>query len=108
MEAAGYGRIINVLSTSVREPIPNLGELRIPLLTRESTVRGMSFTGAPVAKPLASVKKICSAGHICVFDDDSSYVYNKSTGEYTVMREESGSYVLDAWVPPSTTFGRQP
>ncbi len=25
MQAAGYGRIINVLSTSVREPIPNLG-----------------------------------------------------------------------------------
>jgi len=25
MESAGYGRIINVLSTSVREPIPNLG-----------------------------------------------------------------------------------
>jgi 3-oxoacyl-[acyl-carrier protein] reductase len=25
MRAAGYGRIVNVLSTSVREPIPNLG-----------------------------------------------------------------------------------
>ena len=25
MKAAGYGRIVNVLSTSVREPIPNLG-----------------------------------------------------------------------------------
>lgn len=25
MEEAGYGRIINILSTSVREPIPNLG-----------------------------------------------------------------------------------
>lgn len=25
MEAAGYGRIVNVISTSVREPIPNLG-----------------------------------------------------------------------------------
>jgi 3-oxoacyl-[acyl-carrier protein] reductase len=25
MEAAGYGRIINVISTSVKEPIPNLG-----------------------------------------------------------------------------------
>jgi 3-oxoacyl-[acyl-carrier protein] reductase len=25
MEAAGFGRVINVLSTSVREPIPNLG-----------------------------------------------------------------------------------
>ena len=25
MQAAGYGRIVNVLSTSVREPIPNLG-----------------------------------------------------------------------------------
>jgi 3-oxoacyl-[acyl-carrier protein] reductase len=25
MKAAGYGRIINVISTSVREPIPNLG-----------------------------------------------------------------------------------
>jgi 3-oxoacyl-[acyl-carrier protein] reductase len=25
MEQAGYGRIINIVSTSVREPIPNLG-----------------------------------------------------------------------------------
>jgi 3-oxoacyl-[acyl-carrier protein] reductase len=25
MKAAGYGRILNVISTSVREPIPNLG-----------------------------------------------------------------------------------
>lgn len=25
MQAAGYGRIVNILSTSVREPIPNLG-----------------------------------------------------------------------------------
>ena len=49
------------------EPIPNLGALQFPRITRESTLRGMQFGGAPVSKPLASVKRICSAGHTVVF-----------------------------------------
>jgi 3-oxoacyl-[acyl-carrier protein] reductase len=45
MKAAGYGRIINVLSTSVREPIPNLGV--------SNTIRGaMASWAKSVSKEL--------------------------------------------------------
>ena len=45
MQAAGYGRIINVLSTSVREPIPNLGV--------SNTVRGaMASWAKSISKEL--------------------------------------------------------
>ena len=45
MEQAGYGRIINVLSTSVREPIPNLGV--------SNTIRGaMASWAKTVSKEL--------------------------------------------------------
>ena len=89
------------------EPIPNLGELKVPLFTREGTTRKMTFTGAPVAKPLASVKKICSAGHVVVFDDEGSFVYNKITGEVNALREDNGNYMLDAYVTPEylTQYG---
>jgi len=46
MESAGYGRIINVLSTSVREPIPNLGV--------SNTIRGaMASWSKSISKELA-------------------------------------------------------
>ena len=45
MEARGYGRIVNVLSTSVREPIPNLGV--------SNTIRGaMASWAKSVSKEL--------------------------------------------------------
>ena len=82
------------------EPIPNLGALKIGMITREQTIRGMMFTGAPVAKPLGSVKRICSTGHTVIFDDEGSYIINKRTGESNALREEDGNYMLDVWVPP--------
>eukprot|EP00973_Karenia_brevis_P079546 11037738-Karenia_brevis.AAC.1 len=83
------------------EPIPNLGEQRLPLYTLEGTVRGMTFQACPVAKPLGSVKRMCSNGHRIVFDEEGSYVENKVTGEINWLREEQGNYVLDTWVVPS-------
>ena len=53
-----------------------------------------------MAKPLGSVKRICSTGHIVIFDDDGSYIINKSTGESNALREDDGNYMLDVWVPP--------
>ena len=52
---------------------------------------------APVSKPLASVKKICQAGHTVVFDESGSYVVNKASGEVDWLREDEGNYMLDAW-----------
>ena len=95
------------------ETIPNLGELHLGLVTREMSIRGMTFTGAPVAKPLGSVKRLCAARHTVVFDEDYSFIFNKDTGELNQLREEEGNYMLDVWVaPPGTTeydnlsFGR--
>ena len=82
------------------ETIPNLGEMQVPAWTREQTLRAMTFQAAPVTKPLGSVKKICKAGHVVVFDDDGSYIINKSTGEINMLREEGGNYMLDLLIPP--------
>ena len=82
-------------------PIPNLGEQQLPLGTSEGTLRMMAFQAASVAKPLGSVHKICKAGHVVVFDNDGSYIYNKATGEINMLREDHGNYMLDVWIPPS-------
>jgi hypothetical protein len=95
------------------DPIANYGEVRIPMVTREATARGMTFQAAAVAKPLASVKRMTQTNHMVVFDDEMSYVLNKLTGEVNILREEAGNYMLDVWVPPPETakasgFQRQP
>ena len=84
------------------EEIPNLGELKLPMVTREDIMRHMTCCAAAVAKPLASVKKMVAAGHRVVFDD-VSYIENKETGEINYLREEAGNYILDVWVPPPSS-----
>ena len=71
----------------------------------------MTFCAAELTEQLVSVRRICANDHTVVFDETSSYIYSKSTGEYHEMREDGGNYVLDVWVPPArnaTTFGGQP
>ena len=36
-----------------------------------------------------------------VFDGEGSYIYNKTTGESTRLREENGVYLLDVCVAPT-------
>ena len=93
-------------ASATGDPIPNLGEQKLPLVTMEGTLRAMTFQAAPVATPLGSVKRMCSSGHIVVFDDEGSYVQNKATGEINWLREESGQYMLDAWVMPMDEMAR--
>ena len=57
---------------------------------------------AEVSRPLASVKRICEARHIVIFDDDGSFIYNKDIHEVNYLREEGGNYMLDVWIPPSS------
>jgi len=89
-------------ASATGQPIPNLGEQRLPLMTNEGTMRGMKFQAAPVARPLGSVKRMCEAGHQVIFDADGSYVRNKRTSEINWMREENGNYIMDLWVMPAT------
>ena len=52
--------------------------------------------------------RMCKAGHRVIFDEEGSYVENKETGEINWMRQENGNYMLDMWVIPESSFGRQP
>ena len=87
-------------SSATDEPIPNLGEQKVPLLTNEGSVRMMTCQVAPVARPLGSVRRMCHAGHRVVFDSDGSYIQNKATGETNWLREENGNYILDMKIIP--------
>ena len=95
------------------EEIPNYGEVKVPIITRERTLRGITFQAAGVAKGLLSVEKMNESGHVVVFDGDDSYVVNKWTGEMNQLRRQDGNFMLDIWIPPPETaqewgFGRLP
>ena len=67
-------------ASATGDPIPNLGEQTLPLETLEGSWRSMKFQAAPVERPLASVMRICQAGHRVVFDaDEGSYILNNVT-----------------------------
>ena len=59
-------------ASATGEPIPNLGEQKLPLATVGGFLRAMTFQVATVAKPLGSVQRICAAGHMVVFDSEGS------------------------------------
>ncbi len=95
-------------ASATGQPIPNLGEQKLPLYTKEGTLRGMTFQAAPVSKPLGSVKRMCAAGHRVVFDEEGSFIQNKASGEINWLREEEGNYVLDVWIVPPEAVPQQP
>ena len=82
-------------ASATGEPIPNLGEQKLPLASVEGSLRAMTFQVAPVAKPLGSVQRICAAGHTVVFDSEGSYIRNKQTGELNWMRNDNGNFIAD-------------
>jgi hypothetical protein len=82
------------------EEIPNYGQVRVPAITREKTVRGITFQAAGVSKGLLSVEKMNECGHLVVFDGDASFIANKKTGEVNRMRRQDGNFMLDLWIPP--------
>ena len=96
-------------ASATGEEIPNLGEVMIPMVTSEGTKKKMKMQAAAVSRPLASAKRICEAGHMVIFDEDASYLLNKTTGEINYLREEAGNYMFDVWIPPRSEqgFGRR-
>ena len=75
---------------------------------QSSEGKGIVAQVCDVHRPLMSVKRMCKVGHRVVFDDEESYVENKSR-EHITITEEDGDYVLDAWVKieaeDKSTFG---
>jgi 3-oxoacyl-[acyl-carrier protein] reductase len=87
MKAAGYGRIINVVSTSVREPIPNLGV--------SNTIRGAV---ASWAKSLSrELPPGITINNILPGFTDTERLGNLRSG-VAQRTGQSEDQVLDAWI----------
>ena len=82
-------------------PIMNHGERHVILGTQIGSIKAMKFQVADVTKPLASVMRICNAGHRVVFDAEGSYIEDKQNGSKEWLRESNGQYVLDTWIMPA-------
>ena len=52
-----------------------------------------------VNKALLSVSKSVSKGCRVVFDEDNSFIENKSSGDWVPLEQRHGMYVLRMWVP---------
>ena len=61
-------------ASATGQPIPNLGEQRLPLCTSEGSVRSMIFQAAPVSRALGSVKRMNETGHVVAFDGANSFI----------------------------------
>ena len=101
--------------TASGEAIRNEGEQKLPVMTPNGRMKGMTFQACDVTKPLASVKRMVDAGHAVIFSPEEyggSFVLNLTSGEEEPLVESEGNYHLEVWVPPPEAlragFGGQP
>ena len=78
--------------------IPNLGERKFLGVSEEGVARGMTAQVCAVNKTLMRVSKLVNKGNRVVFEEEGSYIEDKTTGEVTWMRQAGGMYYLDLWV----------
>ena len=78
--------------------IPNLGEKVFKGETEEGMTRAVRAQVCDVNKALLSVRKVVMAGNRVVFDQDGSYIEDKSTGEKMWLKDEGNMYMLRMWV----------
>ena len=45
-----------------------------------------------------SVDQVCGAGNQVIFDDDGSYIRNKTTGAVAAIKKEGKRYIVPLWV----------
>ena len=60
----------------------------------------MFMRAAHASRPLASMKQLCLPRHNVFFDDEGSFIVNKSIGEVSWVRKDDGISMVDAWMPP--------
>ena len=86
------------------ELIPNLGEKRFQAVSEEGVTRNITAQVCDVNKALMSVKKVMRAGNRVVFDEDGTYVEDKTTGEKIWARDEGGMFMVRLWVNRKAGF----
>ena len=100
--------------TASGEPLKNLGELKLPMVTPSRRLKGMTFQACDVTKPLASVANMLNAGQAVIFAPEAyggSCVVDLSSGDEEPLTLQDGNFIMEVWVPPPEAlpgFVRQP
>ena len=69
------------------ERLRNMGQKVVPLqVLGDETQRCATFQVAPVRKPLMAVSASCDAGHLCLFDNDGSFLIQRDSAEGREIR----------------------
>ena len=93
------------------DEIPNLGEKLMPVVTGEGVWKGLLAQVADISKALQSVRSLVKAGHVVVFGDNDesgetlNYIVNKTTGDYTAVKDDGINYILGLHIAPKHATG---
>ena len=73
-------------------------------VNEEGHERAITAQVCDVNRALLSVKKVLAAGNRVIFDEDGSFIEDKTTGERMWMRESNGMFMLRMWVKKAPGF----
>ena len=93
--------------TANGDPIPNLGEQVLNVVTEDGKEGHIKYQACDVSRPLNSVSEICDAGggQVVVFTQWGGEIYNPTTGRRVPFEREDGIYTLSMWVAPGKPSG---
>ncbi len=89
-------------------PIWNEGEKDVKGESEAGTNLELTFQVAGVKGPIGSVRKVCKAGNLVIFDEDEGVIVNKKTGIKTPFTvNEKGISAFRMWVRKNQGFQMQ-
>ena len=80
--------------------IPNLGEVRVNLLTKEKEKASVTFQVADVHKPILSVSALTAHGHRVSFTKEGGVITLARTGRRIAFQRKDGVYKLETLMAP--------
>ena len=85
--------------------MPNRGEQRVRVLTREGAACELRMQVTDVRKPLMSVARICDTGHKVVFTSDGGEIIDIKSGQVTKFDRVDDVYRLEVTLPAVGIYG---
>ena len=80
--------------------VPNLGETRLRLVTRDKTKCTIKFQVAEVQKPILSVGSLAAMGNGVTFTRYGGTITHLKTGRKIAFKKRGGVYILEMLVAP--------
>ena len=80
--------------------IPNLGEVKVNLLTKEKEKATVTFQVADVHKPILSVSALTAHGHRVSFTKEGGIITLARTGRRIALQKRDGVYKLEVLMAP--------